>query len=189
MKKVKIGRHYKFVPRKIYVYNSLLSSSERLIAKPNFLHQCEQWRKHSKNVPDGWLTDVYDGQLWKDWLIKGRKCFLDIPGNLLLMMNVDWFKPFGHSTYSAGVIYLVGQNLPQSLHFKLENIIISGAIPGPHEPPLTINPYLEPMVDDLILLWRGVSIRTSGRLFMNKTVRAASFGLYFMRHPCYSKGL
>ena len=72
MKKVKIGRHYKFVTRKIYVYNSL-SSLERLIGKPNFLRQCEQWRKHSKKVPVGWLTDVYDGQLWKDWLIKGRK--------------------------------------------------------------------------------------------------------------------
>ena len=173
MKKVKIGRHYKFVPRKIYVYNSLLSSLERLIAKPNFLHQCEQWRKHSKNVPDGWLTDVYDGQLWKDWLLKGGRPFLDIPGNLLLMMNVDWFKPFEHSTYSAGVIYLVVQNLPRSLRFKLENIFIVGAIPGPHEPPLTINPYLEPMVDDLIRLWREVSMRTSGGLFMNKTVRAA----------------
>ena len=52
-------------------------------------------------------------------------------------------------------------------------LLIVGAIPGSHEPRLTINPYLEPMVDDLIRLWRGVSMRTSGGLFMNKTVRAA----------------
>ena len=103
-------------------------------------------------------------------------------------MLTAWFKPFEHSTYSAGVIYLVGQNLPQSLHFKLENVIISGGIPGPHESPLTINPYLEPMVDDLIILWRGVSIQTSGRLFMNKTVRAA-LGYISCDIPAIRKGL
>ena len=116
---------------------------------------------------------MYDGQLWKDWLKKSGKPFLEVPGNLLLMMNVDWFKPFEHSTYSAGVIYLVVQNLPRSLRFKLENIIIVGAIPGPHEPPNTINTYLEPMVDDLIKLWRGVSMQTPGRLINTKLVRAA----------------
>ena len=58
---------------------------------------------------------MYDSQLWKDWLIKDEKLFLDIPGNLLLMMNVDWFKPFEPSTYSVGVIYLVVQILPRSL--------------------------------------------------------------------------
>lgn len=52
-------------------------------------------------------------------------------GNLLLMMNVDWFRPFKHSPYSAGMIYLVVQNLPRSLRFKVENVIIVGAIPGP----------------------------------------------------------
>ena len=53
--------------------------------------QCEQWRKHSESVPDAWLTDVYDGKLWKDWFRKEGKPFLEVLGNLLLMMNVDWF--------------------------------------------------------------------------------------------------
>ena len=66
------------------------------------------------------------------------------------MMNVDWFRPFKHTTYSIGVIYLVVQNLPRSLRFKLENVIIVGAIPGPHEPKYTINAYLEPMVEDFL---------------------------------------
>ena len=36
-------------------------------------------------------------------------------GNLLLMLNIDWFKPFEHMQYSIGVIYLVIQNLPRSV--------------------------------------------------------------------------
>ena len=42
-------------------------------------------------------------------------------------MNCDWFKPFDHSTYSVGVLYLV----------ILENILIAGIIPGPSEPSYT----------------------------------------------------
>ena len=33
-----------------------------------------------------------------------------------------------------------------------------GIIPGPHEPPGNINSYLEPLVDDLVDLWDGISI-------------------------------
>ena len=90
------------------------------------------------------MTDVYDGKLWKDW-----KPYLDIPGNLLLMLNVDWFKPFKHSPYSVGVIYLVILNLPRMMRFKPENIIIVGTIPGPHEPKLMINTYLQLIIQDL----------------------------------------
>ena len=46
------------------------------------------------------------------------------------MMNVDWLKPFESSAYSIGVIYLVVQNLPRSLRFKLENVIVVGLIPA-----------------------------------------------------------
>lgn len=57
------------------------------------------------------------------------------------MLNVDWFKPFKHTVYSVGVIYLVIQNLPRTVRFKPENIIIVGTIPGQNEPKLTISTY------------------------------------------------
>ena len=50
------------------------------------------------------------------------------------MLNIDWFQLFDHIQYSIGVIYLVIQNLPRSLRFKPENIIIVSTIPGPKEP-------------------------------------------------------
>lgn len=91
------------------------------------------------------MTDVYDGKLWREeW-----KEYLKVPGNLLLMLNVDWFRVFEHTSYSIGMIYLVIHNLPRTLRFK-ENILIVSSIPGPHEPKLTINSYLKPMVDELL---------------------------------------
>jgi len=64
MKKVKIGKNYKLVPRKSYVYYDIIQSLQRLVSKLGFLSVCDQWRK--RNVPSGWLTDIYDGKLWKN---------------------------------------------------------------------------------------------------------------------------
>lgn len=76
---------------------------------------------------------------------------------LAFMINVDWFQPFKLSWYSVGVIYLV-VNLPRSERFKVENVILVGVIPGPHEPSGTINSYLSPLVDELLVLWDGWNV-------------------------------
>lgn len=58
---------------------------EQLASRPGFFESCESWRKF-RNAGDGnFMSDVYDGNIWKNW-----KSFLDVPGNLLLMLNVDW---------------------------------------------------------------------------------------------------
>jgi len=94
------------------------------MSHPRFFKNCEAWRKF--NTSSEFMTDLYDGKLWqKEW-----KKYLGVPGNLLLMLNVHWFRVFKHSSYSVGVIYMAIQNLPQSLRFKPENIIIVGSIPG-----------------------------------------------------------
>ena len=79
--------------------------------------------------------------------------FLAAPHNLGLMMNVDWFSPFKHTPYSVGAVYLSVMNLPRSKRFVKENMILVGLIPGPNEPSLNINSYLEPLVEELKVLW------------------------------------
>ena len=46
-------------------------------------------------------------------------------------------------------------NLPLNLRYNGDNVILVGIIPGPHEPK-SMNSYLQPLVDDLIVLWKGV---------------------------------
>ena len=175
MKSIKVERSYKLVPRKIYVYNSIMGTLQKLILRPGFIESCEKWRK--ANSSDGFMTDVYDGKLWKEeW-----KEYLKVPGNLLLMLNVDWFRVFKHSSYSIGMIYLVIQNLPRELRFKPENILIVSSIPGPHEPKLTINSYLKPMVDELLNLWKGVQLKYNSSILGYRTIRVEAFetkGIY-----------
>ena len=46
-----------------------------------------------------------------------------------------------------------------------------GVIPGPSEPPLTVNSYLSPLVKELLQLWKGVELQLPGS--NDKIVRAA----------------
>ena len=87
------------------------------------------------------------------------------------MMNMDFFRPYKHVQYSVGAIYLVIMNLPRSLRYKQENVILCGLIPGPHEPELNINTYLQPSVKELLTLWDGVDFTLPGNQI--KKVRAA----------------
>ena len=85
---------------------------------------------------------------------------LGVPGNLILMLNIDWFQLFDHIQYNIGVIYLVIQNLPRSLRFKPENIIIVSTIPAPKEPSCaSLNPYLTCLITNLLQLWEGVEMQ------------------------------
>ena len=69
--------------------------------------------------------------------------------------------------YSVGVIYAVIINLPRSIRYANENIIIIGIIPGPKEPKKHINSYLGPFVSELLELMNGLWFTTpTGQQFI-----------------------
>ena len=100
------------------------------------MQQCESTR----NVfATGKLDDVYDVTICKDFLNIDNTPFLSMCNNYGLLLNIDWLQPYKHIEYSVGVMYLVILNLLRPVRFKRENVILFGVIPGPCEPPLTIN--------------------------------------------------
>ena len=150
-------------PIKVYCFKSIKETLECMVKRSGFLDLCEVWRKRS--IPDGYLGDIYEGKVWKEFMSINGRDFLSEPNNFCFMLNIDWFQPFKHTQYSLGVIYLVLLNLPRSVRFKWENIFVVGIIPGPSEPQHDINSYLAPLVDDLLELWeRGMSVTVAGML-------------------------
>lgn len=66
------------------------------------------------------------------------------------------------------------------VRYKRENVFLVGVIPGPTEPPLLINSYLNPLVQEFLRLWEGVSIEvctSSSRIPQTMIVRAALIGV------------
>lgn len=160
MKKIKTRTgNVTLYPHRIYCYRSVIDSLQELLKRPGFCEKCEAWRGRfeSSNV----YSDIYDGKVWKSFMECNGRPFLSLPFNFGFYINVDWFQPYEHTQHSEGVIYMTVMNLPRSERFLQENIMLIGVIPGPHEPPLNINTYLRPLVDELQRLWQGVTLKTS----------------------------
>ena len=149
----------KLYPHKVYSYMSVLDTLRRFLSRKDFWFKCNLWKRdrdfHSATEI---LTDVFDGKVWREFLFVGGEPLLAGERSLGVMLNVDWFQPFKLARYSVGGIYLVIMNLPRNERFKVENVILVGVIPGPHEPSGSINSYLSPLVDELLLLWEGCHV-------------------------------
>ena len=159
MKKVKSSTGKIFLyPHLVYCYRSIITALQEMILRPHFMELCESWRQTV--AEEGVFRDVYDGQVWKDFLRMDGKPFLELPYNFAFHLNIDWFQPFEHTQHSEGVIYLTIINLERKHRLLQENVLLVGVIPGPKEPRLDINAFLKPLVDDLLLLWTGVIMHT-----------------------------
>ena len=146
-----------YYPRKYYCYKPISETLSSFVQREGFLNRCELWRL--RRVQPNTLCDIYDGKVWEDFQYIDGVPFLAAPNNLALMLNIDWFRPYKHTPYSVGAIYMVVTNLPRSERFKKENVILVGIVPGPSEPPLHMNSYLQPMVDELNSLWQqGIQV-------------------------------
>ena len=141
-------------PTLIYTVASIISYLEIFVSQPGFLSLCNEWRK-LKTLP-GYINDIYDGQIWKEL---ASSDYLGSEYNLVIMLNVDWLQPYKHSPYSLGAIYGVILNLPRRIRFKDRYVMLLGVIPGPSEPSLDINTYLQPIVDELKVLENGAKLK------------------------------
>ena len=150
--KTKSGR-ITLYPRFVYCYKSIIESLQEMLQQPDFLRKCELWRSEKRNP--GEFTDVYDGDIWKEFLQPDGVPFLSVPNNFAFQLNVDWFKPFKHTQHSEGAIYMTVMNLPQKERFLQENVILVS------EPSLHINTFLTPLVTELKQLWKGVLLKNS----------------------------
>lgn len=181
--KVLSNGEIRYSASKVYCYQSIISSLEYLINRPEFLNQCEQWRRIPSRPEE--YSDVYDGQIWKDFKSYGGNDFLNLPNNFALCLNIDWFQPFKRSNTSIGVAYLVVMNLPRHQRFKRKNTILLGVIPNLDKEPARLNEFLKPFVNELLVLWRGIRIGVSDKdLFIRAALLSSAADIPAARKIC-----
>ncbi|XP_062014292.1 uncharacterized protein LOC133730785 [Rosa rugosa] len=110
-----------------------------------------------ERVKDDKLRHPADSPTWK--LVDDKwPAFSSDPRNLRLALSSDGFNPHSSlsSRYSCWHVILVSYNLPPWLCMKRKYMMLTLLISGPKQPGNDIDVYLQPLIDDLKILWDGV---------------------------------
>lgn len=138
---VKVLRHFPLIPRFVRFYTI-----------PWIAHEMT-WHDRSTS---SWelMRHPSDSSKWRMFKNKWPE-FSKERRNVFLGIATDGFNPRGiqSSSYSCWPMITVPYNLPPSLCMKIEFQILSLLIPGPRAPGEDIDVFLEPLVDELKLLW------------------------------------
>ena len=104
------------------------------------------------------MSNPGDGEAWKDF-DRREPSFAADPRNLRLALATDGFNPLGNMStqYSMWPVLLTPLNLPPWECVNLANCFMSLLIPGPTSPGNDFDLSLEPLIEELLELWKGVS--------------------------------
>ena len=117
------------MPLKIFCYRSIIDSIKDLVKRPGILEIFSKWKLHQ--IPEGVMSDVYDGEMWKSFLFTAdQKELLSSKYTLGLLLNADWFQPYKHVTYSTGAMYISILNFPRQLRYCHGNTFVIGSYLG-----------------------------------------------------------
>jgi len=92
VKKVKLkdGKD-QFYPINHYCYSSVIEELARVLGQKGIPESCEEWREQPQT--EGALSDVYSGQIWKDFQNYQGNPFLSLPRDNGLRLNFNFFQP------------------------------------------------------------------------------------------------
>ncbi|KAA0053557.1 hypothetical protein E6C27_scaffold190G001230 [Cucumis melo var. makuwa] len=109
-----------------------------------------------KKIPTKTMWHPADSPAWKlvDTMWSN---FSSEPRNLRLALSADGINPYSDmsSKYSCWPVVMVIYNLSPWLRVKRKFMMLSILISGPKQPGDDIRIYLEPLIDDLKLLWES----------------------------------
>ena len=141
----KVLRHFPLIPRLQRMFISKKQSEE------------VQWHKLKRQPVDNELRHPADGEAWKDF-DDIHKDFAADARNIRLGLATDGFNPFGNmsNSYSMWPVFVVPYNLPPWACMDQSNFMMTLLIPGPSSPGKDFDVFMEPLIEELQLLWQGV---------------------------------
>lgn len=140
------------VPHKVLRHFPLIPRLQRLFMCSKTADSL-RWHEEERSK-DGKLRHPADGEAWKDF-DKRHPDFAADSRNIRLGLASDGFNPFktmnlSHSTWP---VVLIPYNFPPWWCMKAEYSMLSLLIPGPSSPGNNIDVYLQPLIEELKLLW------------------------------------
>ena len=142
-------------PVKVFMYIPLIprlqlqyANSERAYTLQSYPASLEMDSTPGE-MRDFWDADHFRKLHDKDGLFTDSR-------DLALQLSADGVAIVRQKNFSVWPVILLNYNLPPRERVKARNIILVGIIPGPHHP-RDIDSFLEPLIQEMALLRRGVT--------------------------------
>ena len=118
-----------------------------------------RWHEEGRNK-DTMLRHPADCAQWRH-INNTYGWFGDDPRIIRFALSTDGMNPYGNmsTSHSTWHVLLSIMNLPPWLCNKRKYIMLSTLISGLKQPGDRIDVFLQPLVEDLQLLWQGVAVR------------------------------
>ncbi|KAL9667959.1 hypothetical protein QQ045_002329 [Rhodiola kirilowii] len=151
-------------------YLHLEAPKLRLYMSPHIAKEMRWHRERKKKK--GLIRHPADSKAWKDFDKKFPDFAQDVQ-NVRLGLATYGFNPFGAAalSHSTWPIVVMPYNSPPSLCMKKEFNILAMLISGPKSPGKCLNVFMQPLIDELNMLWdTGVVTFDSSTFNMRATV-------------------
>jgi hypothetical protein len=118
-----------------------------------------QWHTRERKK-DAMLHHPADGIQWRNFDRKHKDFAVEVR-NIRFGLSIDGMNPFGEtcSSHSTWTITLCIYNVPSWLFMKRKFIMIPLLISGPVQVSNDTDVYLQPLIDDHLVLWEKEGIR------------------------------
>ena len=116
-----------------------------------------QWHKLKRQPIENETRHPADGEAWKEF-DKTYPTFAEDARNLRLGLATDGFNPFGimSTSYSMWPVLVMPFNMAPWVCMDESNCIMALLIPGPKSPGKDFDVFLEPLIEELLELWKGI---------------------------------
>ena len=162
----------KRIPQKVLRHFSLVPRLQRMFVSKEAVEET-QWHKLKRQPQEKEMSHPADGEAWQDF-DRQYPDFVEDARNIRLGLATDGFNPFGNmnTKYSMWPVIVVPCNLPPWACMEESNFLMTLLIPGPSAPSKDFDVFLDPLVEDLLQLWKGVRTydALAGKMFNLRAV-------------------
>jgi len=149
----------KKIPALVMWYLPVVDRLRSLFANPEDA-KLMSWHASDEHKNDGKLRHPADGKQWQDFNDNHRD-FASEPRNVRFALCTDGMNPFAErsSKHSTWPVILTIYNLPPWLMQKRKYLLLTLLISGPVQPGVDMDVFLEPMMEEMKMLWeKGVQM-------------------------------
>jgi hypothetical protein len=150
-------------PRKSFVHIPLIDRLKLQYRNPIRAKTLIEYRENLlQSAHVGELADFFSGKLFNEFHIHELGLFRD-PHDIALHMSLDGVQLTNMGHHEVTPVIFVNLNLPPEERYQKKNILAGVVIPGLKKP-RELDTFLRPLVDELLLLDKGVDAFDSYRM-------------------------